>query len=929
MNSKSFNLNSMRNYFERHLAIYTVAFFVVYLVVYSSFIIYGKNMIWVDDGLQQHYSALAYYGQWLRSIVVELFTNHKISPDLWNFNIGLGSDVITNFHYYALGDPLCLLSALVPVKYTEYLYGFLIILRMYLAGLSFMFYCKKMKQNTLYSVFGALIYIFCYFGMDGGVRHPFFITPMIYFPLILIGIEKILFKESPFVFIISICFVTMSNFYFAYMVIIMVAIYTAVRFLMMNHKSFFKELVQDVFKVVSAGALGLMMAAVVLLPIIVTYMSNSRAETHNSVGILYSFSYYEKLYADFLGASFIKKWTTTGYSPFSLIAVFFMFSKKKKYTIFKVFFVILMVMQCLPVFGYVMNGFAYVCNRYLWSFSFLMAFLVVYTLEDIVFSSWEEKRKILLCCMVYALSLILLRNGKSFSGMYQIIILLMMALFVTLGVNLFNENKLKNTKIALMLLCVLSIFVNSIQCFYPLYGNEISVFGNSGTALDYYMNTESKAFESDLKETSFFRYDKEENTSINQSILTKTNGISYYWSLNGDNTARFIQEQQINAMTGYFYNNFNQRTFLNTLSGVRYYIAKGEISYVPYGYKFIKNTDLAGVKYSLYENEEALPIGYTYDAYISREEYEELSAVQKQSAIMQNVLLESKIDYFKSNTYQLTDKEIPVEVIPSANVVIKDNGVYVKSAGSGIRLNFEGVKNSETYVVFNGLKVTYMDQYTLAKELSEAGYDVASPSKMTEFSRAYNHVYNGYDSWYKISVDGNVKNSTLTLTTPDYSFNNGFTDFSVNIGYSEQAQSYADVKFPATGYYSWDDIKVVCQPMDGYKEYTSNLSRDVLENVCIGKNCVSGKINLEKTKILCLSIPYSKGWTAYVDGQETDLMVANTWCIGLALDEGEHDIELRYETPGLKIGMISSITSTSFYLGWVVLYAIKKNKKKL
>ena len=70
-----------------------------------------------------------YYGKYLRGIIKNIFIYHQFSIPLWDFSIGYGGDILTTLHYYVLGDPLTLLSIFVPMKYTEYLYIFLILLR--------------------------------------------------------------------------------------------------------------------------------------------------------------------------------------------------------------------------------------------------------------------------------------------------------------------------------------------------------------------------------------------------------------------------------------------------------------------------------------------------------------------------------------------------------------------------------------------------------------------------------------------------------------------------------------------------------------------------------------------------------------------------------------------------------------------------------
>jgi uncharacterized membrane protein YfhO len=73
---------------------------------------------------------------------------------------------------------------------------------------------------------------------------------------------------------------------------------------------------------------------------------------------------------------------------------------------------------------------------------------------------------------------------------------------------------------------------------------------------------------------------------------------------------------------------------------------------------------------------------------------------------------------------------------------------------------------------------------------------------------------------------------------------------------------------------------------------------------------------------MVFSIPYSKGWTAYVNGKKTKLLRANTMFMALPLKAGFYNIELRYFTPGLKVGIILSILG--FLLFWRVLRIERK-----
>lgn len=190
---------------------YTVCFAIIAGAVFSVFIINKKSFIWVPDGLQQHFNALLYYRSWLLSILDTLVTEHKVSVPLWDMQIGLGSDVLTTLHYYVIGDPLNLLSVFVPdEKYMELFYNTMVLVRIYLAGLAFSAYCRYHGQKPYSTLLGAMVYDFCFWVIIA-VRHPYFLNPMIYLPLILVGVDKIYKKQKPWLYMGMLAVATVST----------------------------------------------------------------------------------------------------------------------------------------------------------------------------------------------------------------------------------------------------------------------------------------------------------------------------------------------------------------------------------------------------------------------------------------------------------------------------------------------------------------------------------------------------------------------------------------------------------------------------------------------------------------------------------------------------------------------------------------------
>ena len=179
----AFYQKSRRNKRLVYYGIYTALFSIVAAIVFSWFYTNGKSFIWTSDGLPQHFTALVYYGEYLREIFSGLLAGNLSIP-LWDFSIGFGSDIMATLGNCVMGDPLFVLSAFFKPEHTEWLYNALIVLRLYLAGIAFSAYCVCRGKRRAYTLIGAFIYVFCGFALFAAVRHPYFTNPMIYFPLI-------------------------------------------------------------------------------------------------------------------------------------------------------------------------------------------------------------------------------------------------------------------------------------------------------------------------------------------------------------------------------------------------------------------------------------------------------------------------------------------------------------------------------------------------------------------------------------------------------------------------------------------------------------------------------------------------------------------------------------------------------------------------
>jgi uncharacterized membrane protein YfhO len=108
---------------------------------------------------------------------------------------------------------------------------------------------------------------------------------------------------------------------------------------------------------------------------------------------------------------------------------------------------------------------------------------------------------------------------------------------------------------------------------------------------------------------------------------------------------------------------------------------------------------------------------------------------------------------------------------------------------------------------------------------------------------------------------------------------------------------------------------------NAYLQAYEKLSANQMQVGTMEDGYVKGYINMDRDGAIFTSIPYDAGWTAYVDGEKTDISTVADAFIMLNLSAGEHVIEFKYFPPGLKAGILLT------FLGWLMFGWICSKKK--
>jgi len=869
------------------VATYLALFFLIFCVGYQSFWQNERSFVW-SDGYTQHVPALVYLGQYYREFLSNLFSGSGIA--MVDFRIGLGDDIIRAFTHNAQADIFTLCAAFIQPENIEVYYNIVVVLRMILAGLSFAAFCVYMKQKNWASILGALIYTYSGYSIFAAVRHPTFIIAMVYTPVLLIGVDKILNKKSPIIFIIAVFLSALTGFYFIYMETIFLFIYILIRIHSLGKGHYFKRVFFNGLRVVGSYLVGMMMACIILIPMIIGFFGSSRSSHINTSHLLFYAA--DQNFTLFTSSISVRAgWDWIGMAAIILVAATVLLVKKvpyKKYLL--ITFLTLLAFRCIPLGGLIFNGFGYVSGRWMFLLAFVLSFMVVYMLPYLKDLSNKE---MVACSMVVAVyGFIVMYRDKSRSVYTMVgLVFLILTFFViafreaTVPKELIPVNKRGKTQaqtisalpskiagiMAVSFVIVLNLIANTYYTYYDELGGYSKEFRTSNTVYSSYLELPTAPDSIKSLDDSFYRTENPQAARVaNNPIILDYYGITEFWStINGSVVDAMFELENLQTHTAFYIKGFDNRAILNTLSSVKYVtIEADQRGYLPYGYELFpvsntkENTDV-------YINKFFLPIGYTYSQSISVGQYNALNALDKQEAMLQAIVLPDEYANLDVDKLTFSAEKVAYE-IELSNVTWESGVLNVKKANAKLTLTFNGLPNSETYV------------------------------RLVDFD---NNELSAVD----INFNGQYVNKSQAARFVRNSFYYGKHDYLANLGYSEMPQSSVEIVFPTAGAYTLRGIEIFCYPFDNYEQQVQDLNNDVLENVAVNTNKIEGTISLEADKILCLSIPYSDGWTAIVDGEERELLQANTMFMALPLEAGYHEVQLQYVTPGLTAGIALSL----------------------
>ena len=164
------------------------------------------------------------------------------------------------------------------------------------------------------------------------------------------------------------------------------------------------------------------------------------------------------------------------------------------------------------------------------------------------------------------------------------------------------------------------------------------------------------------------------------------------------------------------------------------------------------------------------------------------------------------------------------------------------------------------------------------------------------------------------------------LTSVNHFYYNGNTEFTYAVSLRDGQKSVEVIL--GEGRYQISDAKAYLGILPDKEEsielYQSELRVDKERTK---GNCIAGTIDVKRRGYLITTIPYDEHFEILIDGQAAEEEEVNTAFLGCRIEPGEHDVEILYHAPGVRLGKMISLAGCLLFIVYILKIYEKFLKK--
>ncbi len=560
----------------------------------------------------------------------------------------------------------------------------------------------------------------------------------------------------------------------------------------------------------------------------------------------------------------------------------------------------------VPVFAYLLNGGLYVRDKAMIPFLPLLCYVMACYLNDL--GSRGPVAELLPYALTAVLIYVFRRQGEA--GKYWKLLLLDGAvMFVCYAVILccrkwlfpamsHGLSGLKIRQWSTTVLMAVGI------AFLIVFGNGCHAQGAHAVSREFYQSATDARIgeligEATEEEKGFYRTEQlggeEENAANLNRIWNMDQYISSIYSSSYHKKYREFREDTFQIEEPF--RNFLMQSAVHNpvyqrFMGVKYIVSDEEVPGYEEasGYKEVSGYEDTEGKTGLrvYQNDRVSPVAYTTDQVITEELYRGLEFPCNQLALLRYAAVK--------------------DISPDGTIVndAKENAAAENTAVKEIEIHLPKETDSEEK------ETIYLDLPDPQAKEREA--EVLFLKFRVKNLRPSKDV--------AVWVEG-IRNK---LTSVNHFYYNGNTEFTYAVSLRDGQKSVEVIL--GEGRYQISDAKAYLGILPDKEEsielYQSELRVDKERTK---GNCIAGTIDVKRRGYLITTIPFDEHFEILIDGQAAEEEEVNTAFLGCRIEPGEHDVEILYHAPGVRLGKTISLAGCLLFIVYILKIYEKFLKK--
>lgn len=193
----------------------------------------------------------------------------------WNYRTDLGVNFIGSYSFYLLGSPFFWLTIPFPSEWVQYLMGPLLILKFACATLTGYVYIHRYTKNRDSALIAGVLYAFSGFSVYN-IFFNHFHEAIVFFPLLLAALDEYMATRRRGLFALAVCACCVVNYYFFVGQVTFTLIYFFLRLICKSWRISFK----DFLLLALEALLGVGLSCTLLVPSVLTVLQNYRTSEY-------------------------------------------------------------------------------------------------------------------------------------------------------------------------------------------------------------------------------------------------------------------------------------------------------------------------------------------------------------------------------------------------------------------------------------------------------------------------------------------------------------------------------------------------------------------------------------------------------------------------------------------------------------------------